>query len=73
MKNIGIFILCTSAILFLAACGDETKESKAEKVKNPVDTYLDSRVNAIDMAKESVKESNKRVDERNKAMEALTK
>ena len=73
MKNIGIFILCTSAILFLAACGDETKEGKAKKVKNPVDTYLDSRVNAIDMAKESVKESNKRVNERNKAMEALTR
>lgn len=73
MKNIGIFILCTSAILFLAACGDETKESRAETVKNPVDTYLDSRVNAMDMAKESVKESNKQVDKQNKAMEALTR
>jgi len=27
----------------------------------------------MDMAKESVKESNKRIDEQNKAMEALTK
>jgi len=32
---------------------------------------MDSRVNAIDMAKQSVKESNKKVEEQDKAMKAL--
>ena len=38
---------------------------------NPVDTYMDSRVNTIDMAKQSVQESNKKVEEQDKAMKAL--
>jgi len=69
-KNI-IFIFCTTTVLLLAACGEETKERANKGIKNPVDTYMDSRMNAMDMAKESVKESNKQVDEQNKAMKAL--
>ena len=73
MKNSIIFILCTASILLLTACGEETKESIKSGIENPVDKYMDSRVNAIDMAKQSVKESNKKVTEQNKALEALTK
>jgi len=73
MKNSIIFILCTASILLLTACGEETKESIKKGIENPVDKYMDSRVNAIDMAKQSVKESNKKVTEQNKALEALTK
>lgn len=45
----------------------------ANTLQNPVNTYLNSRVNARDLAKESVKMGNKRMEEQNKAMEALTK
>jgi len=73
MKSIGIFILCTSAILLLSTCGGETNESKTKTIENPVDTYLDSRVDAIDMAKGSVKESSKRSKEQEEAMRNFTK
>ncbi len=45
----------------------------ANTLQNPVNTYLDSRVNMRGMAKESVKVGNKRMEEQDKAMEALTK
>ncbi len=73
MKKHNTLILCSLTSLFLLACGESQDESSAKAIENPVDTYLDSRVSAMDMAKESVKESNKRVDEQNKAMEALIK
>jgi len=73
MKNCCTLILCTLTIFLLNACGEEPKESRAETINNPVDTYLDSRVDAMDMAKRSVKESNKRSEEQNKAMESLIK
>jgi len=40
---------------------------------NPSNTYLGSRLDARGMAKDSVKVGNKRVEEQNKAMEALMK
>ena len=69
-KNI-LFIFCTIAVLFLAGCGEETKESIKKEIEKPVDNYIDSRVNAMDMAKQSVKERNKKVMEQNKAMDDL--
>ncbi len=45
----------------------------ANTIENPVSTYLNSRVDARGLAKKSVKESNKRMEEQDKAMEALTK
>ena len=45
----------------------------ANTIQNPVNTYLNSRVDARGLAKKSVKESNKRIEEQDKAMEALTK
>ncbi len=45
----------------------------ANTIENPVSTYLNSRVDARGLAKKSVKESNKRIEEQDKAMEALTK
>lgn len=44
----------------------------ANTIQNP-DTYLNSRVNARESAKKSVQESNKRMEEQNKAIEALIK
>ena len=73
MKKPIIFITCTALILLLSSCGEETTETSSKGIENPVDTYMDSRVNAMDMAKQSVKESNKKTEEQNKAMEALTK
>ena len=74
MKNISIFILISVLSLLLSACGEETKETHNNTAaKNPVNTYLDSRVDAMDLAKKSVAESNKRTEAQDKAMEALTK
>jgi len=69
-KNI-IFICCTVTVLLLTACGEETKESSGNGIKNPVDSYMDSRMDAMDMAKQSVKKNNKRMEKENKAMKAL--
>ena len=69
-KNI-IFIFCTVTVLLLTACGEETKESSSNGIENPVDTYMDSRMNAMDMARQSVKKNNKRMEKENKAMKAL--
>ncbi len=69
-KNI-IFIFCTVTVLLLTACGEETKESSSKGIENPVDTYMDSRMDAMDMAKQSVNESNNRIEKQNKAMKAL--
>lgn len=73
MKKTYILILCSLTGLLLLACSESQEKNSSKAIENPVDTYLDSRVNTMDMAKKSVKKSNKRVDERNKAMEALTK
>ena len=69
-KNI-IFIFCTVTVLLLTACGEETKESSGNGIENPVDTYMDSRMNAMDMAKQSVEKNNQRMEEQNKARKAL--
>ena len=47
--------------------------SISNTLQTPVSTYLNSRVDARNMAKESLKEGNKRIEEQDKAMEALTK
>jgi hypothetical protein len=73
MRNSIVFIFYTVSILLLAACGEETKENIKKGIENPADNYMDSRVNAMDMARKSVKDSNKKVIEQNKALEALTK
>ena len=68
------FILISTASLLLMGCGESQDDSINSKIiENPVNTYMDSRVNAMDLAKESVKNSNNKVDEQNKAMEALEK
>lgn len=43
----------------------------ANTLQNPVNTYLNSRTDAMSLAKKSIKESNKRTDEQDKALEAL--
>ncbi len=73
MKKSSIFILGIVSLLLLTACGEDTPERTSKVIENPVNKYMDSRVNAMDMAKQSVKESNKKVEEQNKAMDDLTK
>ena len=70
MKPLDIATLCTIALLF-AACSDGQKPSNNEAIQNPVNTYLDSRTDAIDLAKKSVQESNKRTAEQNEATKEL--
>jgi len=45
----------------------------ANTLQNPVNTYLNGRVDAMSLAKGSVKESNERTDAQDKALEALMK
>ncbi len=73
MKNLLIFTFTPAIILLLSACGEEGAESSPKGIEKSVDTYLDSRVHVIDMAKQSAKENNKQVEAQNKALEALTK
>ena len=73
MKNSSILIIYTTIVLLLAACGEEAKESSSKTIKNPVGTYLDNHVDAMEMAKKSVKESNKRSEAQDKMMESLAK
>lgn len=47
--------------------------SISNTLQNPVNTYLDSRVDAVGNSRKSVDVGNKRMEEQNKAMEALTK
>ena len=67
--TVGLF--CTITVLLLAACGEDEKESTSRGIENPVDTYMDSRMNAMDMAKQSVKKNNERMEEQDKEMKAL--
>jgi len=47
--------------------------SISNTLQNPVNTYLDSRVDAMGNSRKSVDTANKRIEEQNRAMEALTK
>jgi ABC-type oligopeptide transport system substrate-binding subunit len=59
--------------LLLSACGEDNTKETEKKVTPPSDSYLDSRVNALNMAKESAKTSNEAVEKQNEMMEKLTK
>ena len=63
MKHSNVLILFTSTLLLLTACGEESNSKNDESIKNPVNTYLDSRVNALDLAKSSVEKTNQRTSE----------
>lgn len=73
MKNSSTLLLYTLTLLLLSACGDKAKESNSQTIENPVGTYLDSRVDAMDLAKRSLEASNKRNTEQEEQMEALNK
>jgi competence protein ComGC len=75
MKHSILTLLFISILLLLTACSEETQEKQTPSSSsiNPVDNYMDSRLDALDMAKDSVKQSNIRTEEQNKAMEDLTK
>lgn len=73
MKNSNPLIFFTLTLFLLGACGEEATDSNTKTMTNPVDTYLDSRVNAMDLAKESLEESNKRNIEQEEQMKALKK
>ncbi len=47
--------------------------SISNTLQNPVNTYLDSRVDAVGNSRKSVTEGNKRMEEQNKAMDDFLK
>ena len=73
MKRITQFSMILAALYLLTACGDEKQETKTEAFKSPVDTYMESRVDAMENAKAAVAESNKLNKEQEDAMKALLK
>ena len=73
MKTVIQLSMAIMVLLILSSCGNEKKESKTETFQNPVDTYMDSRVNAMENAKAAVAESNKRTKEQEDAMQTLIK
>lgn len=70
MKYITMSILTITALLF-TACGDEKEVSKSTTTQNSKDSYLGSRVSAIDAAKKSLKESNTRTKEQDKLLDSV--
>ena len=73
MKKYNTLLLLALTSLLLSACGESKKETTtATTIENPVNTYMDSRLDALEMAKKSVKESSKRVEEQNEKMKSLT-
>lgn len=73
MRTLTQLSLTLAAFFLLTACGDESQERKTETFKNPVDTYMDSRINTIHDAKAAVAESNRRNKEQEDAIKALVK
>ncbi len=71
MRHSNVPILFTSSLLLLTACGEEANSNNVESIKNPVNTYLDSRVSTMDLAKNSVKESNQRTHKLDANIDAL--
>lgn len=71
MRHSNVFVLFTSSILFLTACGEETNKNNDGTIANPVNSYLDSRVSAMELAKSSIKESNQRIETQNKNIDTL--
>jgi|GEM_PF-4430546 len=72
MKFMCRFSLCAIA-LFLTACSDKPKEPEKGAIENPVGVYLDSRTDAMSLAKKSVQQSNNRTQEQDKAVEEALK
>ena len=67
MKKIIIFVVVILFGIFLF------KTSEKHTQENPVNTYLDNRVDTIELAKKSVNESNNQTEEQNKVIEAVKK
>ena len=73
MKNSSTLVLCTLTLLLLSACGEEEKESNTKTMENPVGTYLDSHVDAMNLAKGSLEKSNNRNAKQDELMKMLNK
>jgi len=73
-RELGSLILLIGAIFVLTSCGEEAAQEKPETAfENPVDTYMDSRVDAMQNARSVVKEENRRIKAQEEAMDALLK
>jgi len=71
-KNNTIFLIAL-AFTFVA-CGSSQSDEQVDKEsvkKVDTDTYLGSRVNAIDLANKALEENSKRVAEQNKLLEKI--
>lgn len=73
MKNSNTLILFTLTLFLFGACGEEATDNNTKTMKNPVNTYLDSRLDAMDLAKDSLEESNNRNAEQEGLMNTLSK
>ena len=71
-KNNTIFLIAL-AFTFVACGSNQSDEETAKETMKEVDTntYLGSRVNAIDLANKAVEENAKRVAEQNKLLEKI--
>jgi ABC-type uncharacterized transport system auxiliary subunit len=73
-KQLESLLLAFGALFVLTACGEEAAQEKPETAfENPVDTYMDSRVDAMQNARSVVKEENRRIKAQEEAMDALLK
>ncbi|SFV71123.1 hypothetical protein MNB_SV-13-2187 [hydrothermal vent metagenome] len=73
MKTLFTFTSTMLLLLTLTACGEKPTQETDSKKDIASETYLDSRVNALDMAQASAKKSNEAVEKQNEMMEKLVK
>jgi len=74
MRNIHLFIGVVLPLFLFTGCNKETHETKTIKTfKNPINSYMDSRINAMESAKKAVTKNNQHTKKQNEAIEKLMK
>ncbi len=66
-------IICTVSLLNGCDSNPAAGADKKTSVENPVNTYMDSRVNALENAKATVAKSNAQTKKQDNAVKALIK
>ncbi len=73
MKTIFVISLAIISLSLLSGCGEEHQEKKSETFKNPVNSYMDSRLDALQNAKTAVNKNNARTKTQDEAIKSLVK
>lgn len=73
VRQLGSFLCLTCMIFVFSACEETTQKQEKETLTNPVDTYMNSRIDAVQRAKSMVEKNNKRTKAQEEVMKTLVK